>query len=254
MKTFEGEKGSIVLPTFSLIIPTYNEEQQIDATLQYVLEYLNKQPFSFEIVVVDDGSKDNTVQQVQKWVEQYPEQVKVVPLPKNHGKGYAVREAILHHTSGSIRCFYDADASTPIEEIDKLIQELNQGYDIAIASRALPESIIEIPQPLYRQMMGKIYNLILRIFRLTHFHDTQCGCKCFNEKAVNIVFPKQTLSRFSFDAEILYIAERHNLKIKEVPTRWRNRKESRVHPIKDSFKMFCDLFKIRWNAFTGKYN
>ncbi len=239
--------------SFSLIIPTYNEEHEIKSTLKYVLDYLQRQPYSFEIVVVDDGSTDNTVQIVQKWSELYNGVIKIIPFSQNRGKGSVVKDAMLNHTKGNIRCFYDADASTPIEEVQKLIDTINNGYDIAIASRALPESIIEIPQPFYRQTMGKIYNLILHFFFLTHFKDTQCGCKCFNEKSVSIVFPRQTLNRFSFDAEILFIAEQHNLKIKEVPTRWRNRKESRVHPIKDSSKMFCDLFKIRWNALTGKY-
>lgn len=240
--------------SFSLIIPTYNEEQEIESTLQYVLDYFKKQSYTFEIVIVDDGSKDNTVQLAKKWEKQYPEYIKVIALFPNQGKGSVVKEAMLKHTKGNIRCFYDADASTPIKEVEKLIHEIaNNGYDIAIASRALPESIIEIPQPFYRQTMGKIYNLILRFFCLTHFKDTQCGCKCFNEKSINIIFPRQTLKRFSFDAEILFIAEKHGLRIKEVPTRWRNRTESRVHPIKDSYKMFCDLFKIRWNVLTGKY-
>lgn len=240
--------------SFSLIIPTYNEEREIETTLKYTLEYLQKQPYSFEIIVADDGSIDNTVQISQKWAEKYPDNIKVIAFSPNQGKGSVVKEAMLHHTKGSIRCFYDADASTPIEEVEKLIHEIvKNGYDIAIGSRALPESKIEVPQPLYRQTMGKIYNLILRCFRLTHFRDTQCGCKCFNEKSVHIVFPRQTLKRFSFDAEILFIAEKHGLKIKEVPIRWRNRKESRVHPIKDSARMFWDLLKIRWNAITGRY-
>jgi len=247
-------KGVFILPYFSLIIPTYNEEHQIEATLNYVFEYLEKQSFSFEIIISDDGSKDNTVQKANHWAEQYPEQIKVIQFTTNEGKGKVVKEAMLHHANGDICCFYDADASTPIEETQKLINEIQQGYDVAIASRALPESIIEISQPFYRQLMGKIYNLILRFFRLTHFKDTQCGCKCFTKKAVQIIFPRQTLNRFSFDAEILFIAEKHNLKIKEVPTRWRNRKESRVHPLKDSVKMFCDLFKIRLNAIKGLYN
>ncbi len=222
--------------------------------MEYVLDYLKKQSYSFEIIVADDGSKDNTVKIAQKWGEQYPDKIKVIAFAQNKGKGSVVKKAMLHHTKGNIRCYYDADASTPIEEIQKLLDEIiKNGYDIAIASRALPESIIEVPQPFYRRTMGKVYNLILRIFCLTHFKDTQCGCKCFNEKSINIVFPRQTLDRFSFDAEILYIAEKHNLRIKEVPTRWRNRTESRVHPIKDSSKMFCDLFKIRWNALRGKY-
>jgi len=246
-------RRSIVLFSFSLIIPTYNEEEEIETTLRYTLDYLQKQPFPFEIVIADDGSTDNTVSLAQKWAEQYKGIVKVIAFPQNQGKGSVVKEAMLHHTKGNIRCFYDADASTPIEEVEKLIREINSGYDIAIASRALPESIIEVPQPFYRQTMGKIYNLILRFFCLTHFKDTQCGCKCFNEKSISIVFPRQTLKRFSFDAEILFIAEKHGLKIKEVPTRWRNRKESRVHPIKDSSKMFYDLFKIRWNVLMGKY-
>lgn len=240
---------------FSLIIPAYNEESQIERTLEYVNKYLSSKFSSFEIVVVDDGSLDNTSQTVRKYIESHKtDNVKVVTLPVNTGKGGAVKEAMLKHTHGKIRCYYDADASTPIEEIDKLIQAINSGYDIAIASRGLPESVIEVPQPYHRQLMGKIYNLILRLFGLTKFKDTQCGCKCFTEHAVNIVFPRQRLMRFSFDAEILYIAEKHGLKIAEIPSRWRNRQESRVHLLRDPIRMFIDILRIKLYSLLGHYN
>ncbi|MCX8064360.1 MAG: glycosyltransferase family 2 protein [Candidatus Hydrogenedentes bacterium] len=240
---------------FSLIIPAYNEEHQIEQTLKYVREYLLSEFLSFEIVVVDDGSTDHTSDVVEKFIEEHKsKEVKLIKLPTNRGKGGAVKEAILNHTEGKVRCYYDADASTPIEEIKKLLQAINSGYDIAIASRALPESVIEVPQPYHRQFMGKIYNIMLRIFRLTKFKDTQCGCKCFTENAVKIIFPRQKLMRFSFDAEILYIAEKYGLKIIEIPTRWRNRQESRVHLLRDPIKMFLDIFRIKLYSFLGYYN
>lgn len=240
---------------FSLIIPAYNEEDQISQTLKYAREYLSEKFSSFEIVVVDDGSSDHTTEVANRFSKENGfREITVVTLPINKGKGGAVKEAMLNHTSGKIRCYYDADASTPIEEIEKLIDSINSGYDIAIASRALPESVIEIPQPYHRQLMGKVYNIMLRVFGLTKFRDTQCGCKCFTEKAVSIVFPRQRLNRFSFDAEILFIAERHGLKITEVPTRWRNRQSSRVHLIRDPIRMFIDIFRIRLYSCLGYYN
>ncbi len=239
---------------FSLIIPAYNEELQIIQTIKYVVGYLSSKFSSFEIIIVDDGSSDNTSGVVKKFTEENNlKEIFVITLPKNVGKGGAVKEAMLKHSCGKIRCYYDADASTPVEEIDKLLNAISSGYDIAIASRALPESVIEVPQPYYRQLMGKIYNLMLRIFRLTRFRDTQCGCKCFTEKAVGIVFPRQRLSRFSFDAEILFIAEKHGLKIAEIPTRWRNRQDSRVHLLRDPLRMFMDIFLIRLYSLLGYY-
>lgn len=232
----------------------YNEENQIGTTLDYVLQYLQSKTITFEIIVMDDGSTDNSFKVAKEWEEKYPNIIHVHRITPNQGKGKAVKEGMLFHSQGEIRCYYDADASTPIEEIDKLIEVIFSGYDIAIASRGLPDSVIEIPQPEYRQFMGKVYNFILRLFGLTHFRDTQCGCKCFTKWAVENVFPKQTLSRFSFDAEILFIAEKQGLKIKEVPTRWRNRKESRVHPIKDSLIMLRDVFKIKINDLSGLYD
>jgi dolichyl-phosphate beta-glucosyltransferase len=150
--------------------------------------------------------------------------------------------------------FSDADLSAPIEELEKLLPYLKQGYDIAIGSRALKESDIQIHQPWYREYMGKVFNVIVRSLMLSKFHDTQCGFKCFRGDVARKLFVQQTINHFSFDVEILFLATRYNYTIKEIPIQWFNEPNTRVNAFNDSSKMLRDLLKIRYNAWTGKYD
>lgn len=233
---------------FSLIIPAYNEAGRIGSTLENVQSYLSRQAYSSEIIVVDDGSSDNTAQVVQ---EGFPN-VQVIRYEPNRGKGCAVRTGMLAAV-GNYRVFYDADASTPIEELEKLWPKFEAGADVVIGSRSLPDSVIEVPQPYYRAKMGKVFSLLVQLFGLWGIPDSQCGFKGFTRHAVQVIFPRQTIEHFSFDVELLFIARKHKLRIAQVPVRWINCPLTRVNAITDSSRMFYELMLIRFREITGRY-
>ncbi len=237
----------------SLIIPAYNEERRLGETLDQALAYLDAQPYASEVLVVDDGSLDHTRDiAAQFGQESRRTPVKCHSYTPNRGKGYAVRTGMTAST-GDYRVYYDADAATPIEELEKLWPRFDDGAEIVIGSRALPDSDIVVHQAWYRESMGRTFNLLLRLLGLTQFRDTQCGFKGFTRRASEIVFPRQHVFRFSFDAELLYIAKKQGLRIDEVPVRWRNNPESRVHPVTDSLRMAFDLLTIRLRNLMKKY-
>ena len=232
----------------SLIIPAYNEEKRIADTLNKVLKYLRIQNYDYEIILVDDGSEDKTTELVEK---EFPE-VKIISYKSNRGKGHAVKTG-MESANGNYRIFYDADASTPIEELEKFWQKFEEGAEVVIGSRALPESNIELHQPWYRETMGRTFNLFVKLFAIRDFPDTQCGFKGFTAEACKKIFPRQTINRFSFDAEILYIGKKLKFRIDQVPVRWINSPASRVNAITDSTRMLLDLISIRFKDFLGKY-
>ncbi len=232
----------------SLIIPAYNEAERIGPTLELVRAYLARQDYDSEIIVVDDGSRDGTAAVAGAF-----DGVKLVRLYRNRGKGAATRRGMLQEACGAYRFYYDADASTPIGEIDACWPRFETGADIVIGSRALAASRIEIRQAWYREHMGRVYNLFLRGMGLTPFLDTQCGFKGFTAQAAGACFSRQTLDGFSFDAELLYIAAMHGLCVDEIPVRWVNSPKSRVNPLTDSTRMFLDLLRVRANAAAGRY-
>lgn len=234
----------------SIIIPAYNEERKIVSTLGRVLKYLSTKHYLWEIILVDDGSIDRTSEVARGMIKD--EGLTVIKNPVNQGKGYSVKKGVLA-SNGEVILFSDADLSTPIEELDKIITWLNEGYDIVIGSRALPESAIEIRQPRYREIMGKIFNIIVRTIGLNEFRDTQCGFKCFKREGALKAFNLQKINGFAFDVEILYIAKKFGLKIKDVPIRWINSSESKVHLIKGFLSMFLELLKIRLYDWKGYY-
>ncbi|MFC2172139.1 dolichyl-phosphate beta-glucosyltransferase [Acidobacteriota bacterium] len=232
----------------SVIIPAYNEEQRIEECVRSTVEYLENQKLSFEVLVVDDGSRDRTP---EICTGIHPA-VTTLINDQNQGKGYSVKRGMLA-ARGEHVLFFDADLSTPIEEIGKLWKWFEKGFDIVIGSRSLPDSDIAIRQPWHRELMGKIFNLLVRVLVVPGITDTQCGFKCFSRPAVDVIFPRQTIHRWGFDPEILFIARKHGFKIKDIPVRWLNRSESRVSPVQASLRMFTDLFRVRLQNVTGKY-
>lgn len=232
----------------SVIVPAYNEETRLGSTLERITEYLSQQEYTSEIVVVDDGSRDRT-SEVAKALS--PD-ILVLRNEPNRGKGYSVKRGMLA-ARGDFRLFSDADLSTPIEEIEKFWRFFDQGYDIVIASRALPGSQVEIHQNWFREMSGRAFNKVVKTVAMAQFSDTQCGFKAFTANAAETVFARQTISGWVFDTEILFIGRKHKLKMIDVPVIWRNSPNSRLNMARDFWKIFMELLSVRWKNWMGKY-
>jgi len=239
-------------PQFSIVIPAYNESNRLPATLQSVVACIRANAWRAEVVVVNDGSTDGTAQVVRDFARQAPE-VRLLENPGNHGKGYSVRNGILH-ALGDVVMFTDSDLSAPIEEAERLFGAIEQGADIAIGSRWLEKSRQTQRQPLYRQFFGRCFNAVTRAVMGLHFADTQCGFKAFTRSAAQTVFQLQTIERWGFDPEILYIALKRGLNVVEVPVSWAHDERTRMSYLKDGMKMLEELAIIRWNALTGRYS
>ena len=233
----------------SVVIPAYNEEKRIIPTLEKVYEYFIKRNEKFEIVVVDDGSKDNTVASIKSFAEKCKcTGIRIIQHAKNKGKGAAVRTGVLN-TTGDLILFSDADLSTPVEEFEKLAAIITEEkYDIAIGSRSMKGSMIVVPQPFYRRLIGKMFPYLVRLIVLKNFKDTQCGFKLFTKQAGKILFTELKTEGFAFDVEILYRAVKKNYKVKEMPVMWINSNVSRVNLLRDPYLMFTDLLFIRRNV------
>jgi len=200
---------------------------------------------------VNDGSRDNTAQIVRQFAQQYPA-LRLLENPGNRGKGYSVRNGMLH-ANGSILLFSDADLSSPIEEAQKLFAAITSGADVAIGSRWVQSSLQTERQPLYRQLFGRIFNLMLRITLGLKFKDTQCGFKAFTRAAAQKIFPQQQIERWGFDPELLYLAKKFGFKVVEVPVVWGHSGGTCISPLRDGTRMFLEMLRVRWNALTGKY-
>jgi dolichyl-phosphate beta-glucosyltransferase len=238
-------------PRYSIIVPAYNEKARIGKTLEQLVQHLRAQAWNAEIVVVDDGSRDNTFSIVSDFAAQNPH-VRVIQNPGNQGKGYSVRNGMLN-ARGEILLFTDADLSSPIAEAARLFAALEQGADLAIGSRWLDPSLQFVRQPLKRRIMSRAFNIFLRALLTFPYRDTQCGFKAFTSRAAQMIFPRQRITRWGFDAEILYLAHSLDLKVAEVPVSWGHDERSTIHPWRDGMLMGRDALKIRWNAMTGKY-
>jgi dolichyl-phosphate beta-glucosyltransferase len=239
-------------PTYSIVIPAYNESARLGATLEKVLAYVRAQQWEAEIIVVNDGSRDDTADIARTFAAKDP-MLRLVENPGNRGKGYSVRNGMLH-AQGGVVLFSDADLSSPIEEAPKLFQALEAGADIAIGSRWLRAETQTQRQPVYRQLFGRIFNLLLRLTLGLHFADTQCGFKAFKRLAVEAIFPLQKIERWGFDPEILFLARKFRFKVEEVPVAWGHSGDTRIHPLIDGAKMFQEVLRIRWHDLKGKYD
>jgi glycosyltransferase involved in cell wall biosynthesis len=239
-------------PKYSIVIPAFNESGRIPATLQSVVDCVRANQWSAEVIVVNDGSTDATARIVQDFSLQAPE-VRLIENPGNHGKGYSVRSGILQ-ALGDVVMFTDADLSAPMEEAERLFAAIASGADIAIGSRWLESGRQTHRQPFYRQVFGRCFNAVCRMVMQLPFADTQCGFKAFTRAAAQTVFQLQTIERWGFDPEILFIAIKRGFRIVEVPVSWAHDERTRMSYLKDGIQMLKELALVRWNALVGHYN
>lgn len=238
--------------TYSIVIPAYNEGQRLGPTLEKVLGYVRAQGWDTEVIVVNDGSSDNTADVVRSFAAKDP-RVRLVENAGNRGKGYSVRNGMLA-ARGDIVVFSDADLSSPIEEMPKLLEALAAGADIAIGSRWLRAELQTQRQSLHRQLFGRVFNALNRIVLGLAFKDTQCGFKAFTNRAARRILPLQHIERWGFDPEILFLAQKFGFRVQEVPVHWGHAGGTRINPVVDGARMFQEIMHIRWNDVTGKYD
>ena len=236
---------------YSIIIPAYNEAARLGPTLQRVLQCIRAQRWNAEVIVVNDGSRDNTADLVREYASANPV-LRLLENPGNRGKGYSVRNGMLH-ANGEILLFSDADLASPIEEAPKLFEAIESGADVAIGSRWLRPELQKQRQSLLRQLYGRIFNIALRLLLGLKFKDTQCGFKVFTRSSARAIFPLQQIERWGFDPELLYLARRKKLRVTEVPVEWSHQEGTRISPLRDGLRMFSEVLRIRWNALTRKY-
>src|SRR3984893_3433812 len=237
-------------PELSIIIPSYNEELRLPATLSSIASYIRSSKRDVEVIVVDDGSRDKTVAVAEQFRNEIPN-LRVGSNDKNRGKGYSVRHG-MQVARGDIVLFTDADLSAPIEEVEKLLPAMNANQ-VAIGSRAMDRSQITVHESPFREFAGIVFNKIVRLILWLPFVDTQCGFKAFRRETCGILFEQQRIERFGFDPELLFLARHHGLRTVEIPVRWGHSPATKVNMLRDSVQMFIDVFTIRWNALTGCY-
>jgi len=236
----------------SVVVPCFCEGKTIFENLKKIEQYLRNNFSDYELIAVNDGSSDNTSEELSRAASQIPK-ILVIDNKINMGKGKVVRDGVLK-SAGDVIMFLDADLAMPIEDVGKFIVEIKNGYALAIASRFVPGLKVMKPVLWYRKIMEKIFRII-RMIIINNYtvKDTQCGFKVFSRKAALEIFPLTKINRFAFDAEIIFIAQKRGYRIKELPIVLQNPATSSIRIFRDSFNMFCDLFKIRLNSFLGKY-
>ncbi len=235
----------------SIIIPAYNEEKRIGKTLTSVINYLERQIFTYEILVMNDGSHDQTAQVVKIMARKNPHLV-LVDNAENHGKGFVVKQGMLM-ARGELRLFMDADGSTTIEELDKLLSFAWRGYDVIVSSRQAPGATVIVPQNPTRVFLGGVFRWYTRLMVATGVVDTQNGFKLFSRRAAEEIFSRQALDRWAFDVEILAIARLLHFSIREVPIRWLNDENSQM-TFKGMLTMALEIVHIRFNLWLGRYD
>jgi dolichyl-phosphate beta-glucosyltransferase len=240
--------------TLSIVIPAFNEEKRLGDSLRNILDFINKESLNAELIVVDDGSGDKTAEVGREACEEFPGiKTKVIRYEENRGKGFAVKTGLMA-ASGAIALFSDADLSTPIEELPKLVEpiELDE-FDVTFGSRALDRNLIGIHQPWRREQSGKVFNLLVRLQTGLPFWDTQCGFKAFRMQKFRPLLDVMKIDRFGFDVEFLFVANYHKLRLKEIPVRWNHCEGTTISVFRDSRRMFTEVLQIRRNAKQGKY-
>lgn len=237
-------------PFLSIVIPAHNEEDRLPNTLEKIYKFLETQDYSYEVIIVENGSSDHTLELAQEFAQSRPT-LRVLQEQKR-GKGNAVKRGMLE-AHGDYRFICDADLSMPIEELQKFIPPVLQQFDIAIASREAPGAV-RYNEPPYRHIGGRAVNFIIQLLILPGLNDTQCGFKCFRAEIAEAIFRQQTLAGWSFDIEILYLARRKKFIIKEIPIHWYFDADSKVSAVRDAVRMISDIFRIHLNAIRGRYD
>ncbi len=238
------------LPLLSIIIPAHNEANRLPRSLEQVFSFLEQQAYEAEVLVIENGSTDRTLEVAQGFRAEH-KNLTVIHEP-GRGKGLAVRRGMLE-ARGQYRFMCDADLSMPIEEVNKFLPPALSGFDVAIGSREV-RGAVRYDEPLYRHLGGRLINLLIRLLILPKLQDTQCGFKCFRAETAESLFKRQQLDGWSFDVEVLYLAERDGDKVVEVPVDWYYRPESKVSALRDALKMINDIFLIRANMRHGVYD
>ena len=236
----------------SVVIPAYNEARRLRLSLPQVAGFLAARPESAEVIVVDDGSTDATAELVQNMSADLPG-LRLLRHPANGGKGSAVRTGMLS-ARGEYVLFTDADLSSPISELDRLLEPLRTGYDLVIGSRALQPEWITVHQSPFREASGRLFNFFARRIARMDFRDTQCGFKLFRREAARVLFAHQRIPGFGFDVELLYLARKFGYRALEVPVHWAHSDMTKVHPLRDGARMFVDLLAIRVYDWIGNYS
>ncbi len=237
-------------PFLSIVIPAYNEERRILECLHQVTNYLAKCSYTWEVLVVDDGSTDGTASLVGRFAGEVPG-VRLERV-RHGGKGWAVKNGMLR-ARGQYRFMCDADLSMPIQQVERFLPPALKDYDIAIASREV-KGARRLGEPFRRHLMGRVFNLLVRALALPGITDTQCGFKCFRGPVAQELFALQRYHGFSFDVEVLFLARRRGMNIREVPIDWYYRSMSKIHPLRDSLAMVRDIVRLRWNVLRGRYS
>jgi dolichyl-phosphate beta-glucosyltransferase len=242
-------------PAISIVIPAFEEEDRLGDTLRRILGFVESEKLSAELIIVDDGSRDKTAEVGEKVCGKFPDiQSKVIRYEENCGKGFAVKTGLLA-ANADIAIFSDADLSTPIEELYKLVKPIQDDeFDVTFGSRALDRTLIGTHQPWRREQGGRVMNLIIKTMSGLKFLDTQCGFKAFNMKKFRPLLDLMTIDRFGFDVEFLFVADYHKLRLKEIPVQWNNVEGSKVSVFRDTRRMITELSQIRRNAKNGVYD
>ena len=236
----------------SVIVPAYNEEARLEQPLLQVSDYFRARGRRVELIAVDDGSRDGTSALVRRLADRLPE-LRLIRLPANRGKGYAVRTGVVN-ARGRRVLFSDADGATPIAEVERLDAALDGGADVAIGSRGMASDQVRVQARLYRRVLGRSFHLLVRMLTVRGFSDTQCGFKLFTAAAAHDLFSRMRMDRYSFDVEVLLMAQLRGYRVDEVPVNWAHQPGSRVNLVTDSARMAADLFVIRGNLLRGLYD
>jgi dolichyl-phosphate beta-glucosyltransferase len=236
----------------SIVIPAFNEGARLPATLRALKAFLDEDGRRVEVIVVDDGSRDDTSAQVRQF-EAIDNRIRLIRLPQNRGKGYAVRTGVVN-AAGAMVLFADADGATPFAELARLEAELGAGAQVAIASRGVRSRTTHVKARLYRRVLGRLFHAVVRLFAVRGIVDTQCGFKLFDADTAHDLFSRMRMSGFSFDVEVLLMAMRSGYRVAEVPVNWTHQPGSKVRVIRDGMLMARDVLRIRANAIAGVYD